>query len=197
MKVTIVDVEVNSVTKGKNSYKIAEVVYASGDGQKKTQKIVDFANPSVFAVVSKAVKGNVFDVTVTKNDAGFNQWSSIAAEGEAPVGDAPRASAPAPAASSNRSTGAAPAAPVRSTYETAEERAVRQRLIVRQSSITAAVAILTHANKSAITSEEVLTLAEEVTNWVFEEKQFKLEAPPRDVSSPKNNFDDLDDDIPL
>ena len=55
-----------------------------------------------------------------------------------------------------------------SNYETADERAARQRLIVRQSSITAALALFD--KKKVDDLDEVLAVADRITNWVFEKE---------------------------
>lgn len=51
-------------------------------------------------------------------------------------------------------------------YETKEERGARQRLIVRQSSLTTAVEFAS-LNKGVKTKEELFELAEEIESWVF------------------------------
>lgn len=55
-------------------------------------------------------------------------------------------------------------------YETKEERAVRQRLIVAQSSITAAVETL-KTTKGSVAREDVKDLAQDYFDWVFEKGQ--------------------------
>lgn len=58
-----------------------------------------------------------------------------------------------------------------SNYETKEERAARQRLIVRQSSVTAAIGIMGLGAGEAGELNEVLDMADTITNWVFENKK--------------------------
>lgn len=161
MQIKVIDVEVEKVQKGKNSYEVAEVLYDQG-GQKRSFKVISFASPAVFKTISQATKGDEFDVEVTKNDAGFNQWVSCT-----PSDGSGSASHSVPSRSSS-GTGST-AAPARtSTYETPEERANRQRLIVRQSSLTAALGILSPGTKEPLDVQVVKALAEELTDWVFE-----------------------------
>lgn len=74
MKVNIQEVTVSTVTKGRNSYQVAEVVYSNDRGENKTKKIMSFSNPAVFAVVSKGAKG----WHDTESDgAPYYNWTSI------------------------------------------------------------------------------------------------------------------------
>lgn len=161
MQIRLIDVEVEKVQKGKNSYEVAEVLYDQG-GQKRSFKVISFASPAVFKTISQATKGDEFDVEVTKNDAGFNQWVSCVPAGSEAGSSANESRASRPAGNSTTT-------PARtSTYETPEERANRQRLIVRQSSLTAALGILSPGTKEPLDVQVVKALAEELTDWVFE-----------------------------
>ena len=75
----------------------------------------------------------------------------------------------------------------KSTYETPEERAARQRLIVRQSCLSNAVETL-KVDKKGVDPTEALKLAERYVGWVFGEEA--------SVSSIAPDFSDMDDDIP-
>ncbi len=75
----------------------------------------------------------------------------------------------------------------KSTYETPEERAARQRLIVRQSCLSNAVETL-KVDKKGVDPTEALKLAERYVGWVFGEEA--------SVSSISPDFSDMDDDIP-
>ena len=73
-----------------------------------------------------------------------------------------------------------------SNYETKEERAARQELIVRQSSLSNAVAILSVGAKT-LAKNDVLDLATDLSNWVFN----------KTTGDSKVDFDSFEDDIPL
>lgn len=150
MQVKILNVDVENVTKGKSRYSVATVAYMAG-GEAKTQKIMSFANPDVFKKVQDYVGKEVY-VTITKNEAGYNQWSSI---GE----DAGQAPAPTAAPTGTRVTG--------SNFETPAERATKQVYIVKQSSITAALTTLQAAG-TPITKEAVVETAQFYVDWVFD-----------------------------
>jgi hypothetical protein len=78
------------------------------------------------------------------------------------------AGAPSPVATPQASIAGKPAAASpRSTYETPEERAQRQILIVRQSSLSSAVALLTTGAKTAPSAQAVVDVAKEFEAYVF------------------------------
>lgn len=119
-----------------------EITYESG-GVPSVQKIVSFANPSVFKVLDASRVGDSFDVAVTKNAKGYDTWSSIGAVGT--IKDTPVV---------NKVIG--------SNYETATERAVKQRYIVRQSSLANAIAL---SPKGSI--KDIIAVAKEFEEYVF------------------------------
>ena len=160
MKVKILDVNVETVTKGKNSYQKAAVTYTY-NGEARTQNVMSFTNPAVFKAVKERV-GQEAEVTVIKNDAGYNTWSAVEDVGTAPAATA----SPSPAASPTRVTG--------SNYETPAERASRQVYIVKQSSISAAVALAT-ANKEKATPAEIIAVAQQFVDFVFDKPIAEME----------------------
>lgn len=179
IKVKHVDVETVKGVGKKADYQKAEVIYDNGQYTNQTFKLMSFSNPDVFKTVSKASKGDQFDVEVTKNAAGFNQWVAIKPlDGDENV-EQPSTGSVVRAASSSSTAVSRP-----STYETAEERAVRQRLIVRQSSITSAIATLSVGSKG-LDADAVMKLAEEYVEFVFE-KVSLFDEP-----------NDLDTDLPF
>lgn len=177
IRIKNVDVETVPGVGKKASYQKAEVLYDNGQYTNQVFKLFSFTNPSVFALISKATKGDTFEIEVTKNDKGFNQWVSASAS----VGGSGSSDSATPV---SRSTGTSGSTPRSSTYETTEERAVRQRLIVRQSSLTAAIATLSDG-KNALDPEQVKGLAEDYVSFVFEKV---------DLFDQPN---DLDSDIPF
>lgn len=175
MQIQIIDVGTPNTHAAKNgrSYQSIEVTYKGNDGKVSSKKLMSFSNPNVFKTISGLTKGASIDVVTTKDDAGYWQWTGIN-DGSSP--------APAQAASSTPATTRVTG----SNYETAEERAARQRLIVRQSSLSASVSILTVGAK-AVDKESVKSLAQELTDWVFETKS---------VAQIDTDITDMQDDIP-
>src|SRR5690606_35187842 len=131
------------------------------EGKVQTKKLVSFSNPAVFKAVKSASAGDKMNVITQKDDNGYWQWTGL--------GEETKPATPAPQ-TATRVTG--------SNYETKEERALRQKYIVRQSSLTTAVAIMSVGAKT-LDKNEVIALAEELEEWVF-----------------RTEIDELEDDIP-
>jgi len=155
MLIQIISTSVETKPTAKGSYQQLEVVFKnlSYQGKVESKKVMSFgANAGAFTALSTAQAGAQFDVTVTKNAAGYNDWTTVV----------PSNGAPAPAGDTPAKANASP----RSTYETPEERAQRQVLIVRQSSLSAAIGTLSVGAK-ALKSADVIELAQQYENYVF------------------------------
>ena len=151
MRIDIIAVAVED----RGKYKMAEVTYKS-DGKTSAKKIMSFgAAAEVFKVLSNAQPGQTFDVTSQKNDKGYWDWVSISQGGVAQA-----------SSNSGGSSSVANPAP-RSNYETPEERAQRQVLIVRQSSLSSAIEHLKANTKKVPTIEEVISVARQFEDYVF------------------------------
>jgi len=143
----------------KGSYTQLEVTYKNltYQGKVESKKVMSFgAGASAFNTLKDAQAGSQWEVTVVKNAQGYNDWTAVVAA----TGVAAPAAAPA-----GLSTGKAQLGP-KSTYETPEERAQRQILIVRQSSVSAAVSTLSVGAK-AVKPADVIAVAKEYEAYVF------------------------------
>lgn len=147
-KIVLQEVIVEKVEKGRAKYEIANVTYTF-NGNNKTTKIMSFVNPQVFKDVQSFSPGTELVVETIKNAQGYDQWSKVSVAG---------AAAPASASS-------APQA--RSTYETPEERKIKQLYIIKQSSISTAVQTLSVGAKVPPTPDEVLKLAQVYVDFVY------------------------------
>jgi len=162
------NVEVLSVSvEDKGKYKMAEVAYKGGDGKVTSKKLMSFNHPEVFKTFADAKQGNVFTVESEKNDKGYWDWIS------ASIGGAMQKSAPS--VSGNPSP--------KSTYETADERANRQVLIVRQSSLSNAVEFLGLNNKKIPSVQEVVEVAKYFESYVFGKQDTPEKEPFEDLES--------------
>src|SRR3989304_5590950 len=124
------------------AYQLAEVNYKNlYDGKVASKKLLQFNG--AYKVISNGKQGQRFTVTTEKNEKGYWDWTSA----EVMIGDITK-----------ESTTVSKTTPVpRSTYETHEERARRQVYIIRQSSISAALGLLTHNKpKETISPDDVL-----------------------------------------
>jgi hypothetical protein len=171
MLINIVDVGSPNTHAAKNgrSYQSIEVTYKNEQGQVANKKLMSFSNPSVFNYIKELTKGAQVNVTTTKDANGYWQWTGIGGDGSV-------ATPESKPATGGRVTG--------SNYETKEERAARQILIVRQSSLSSAVELLGTGKSVA----EVIATAKQFEEYVFG----KDANPTKEV-----NFDDLEDDIPV
>lgn len=156
MKIRVIDVsEPERKGTGNRTYQQIAVTYRDDQDKTSSKNLLSFNHPDVFKYFTSDVKKNdVISVVSQKNDKGFWEW--IGVEG---VSDDLRAegnpSAPEPAAR-------APYTPIRSSYETAEERATKQRYIVRQSSASLSQTITPKAPLA-----DVLAGAEIIEAWVY------------------------------
>lgn len=177
MQISIIATSVETKPTAKGSYQQLEVTFKnlSYQGKVESKKIMSFgANGNAFKALSNATPGSVYEVTVVKNAQGYNDWTEVkpAVEGATPTTGAVAASA--------KTT-----VPTKTTYETPEERAQRQVLIVRQSSVSSAVSALSTGSKSAPKVEDVIAYAKSLEAYVF-----GMDTP---VDTGPTGFDDLPD----
>jgi hypothetical protein len=160
MQITILSAtKEQGTSKTGKPYNYVELAYKDTEGKVSGRKIMSFGDSRpVYELLSKASPGEHYKINLVKNEgSGYWDWTAAAK------------------ADDNEPTtggGSLPAAPragggkvVGSNYETAEERAKRQVYIVRQSSITAALNFLNNKAKSV---SEVLQIAKEFENYVFD-----------------------------
>jgi len=179
MQITFTGQESSFTKTAKGGYSTMVVSYVDEKGANKSWKLISFANPKVFDTFKVAKPNEVYEITTRKNDKDFTEWASADVVGTAVTSGGHAA----PAASTNsRST------PVVSQYETRDERNARQRYIIRQSSISNAIAMLTPGSKTALDLAAVATLADALVAYVFEAPEL---SPKSDVP-----FQDMEDDIP-
>lgn len=149
-----------------------------------TKKLLDFASKEVYPILSQAKFGEVYDIIKTKDEQGFWQWVGINS-----IGDS-NAKQFAPQPEGNPVNNKAPSVTPKSTYETAEERAARQVMIVRQSSLANAVSLLAANGGKKNTVEEVIAVAKQFENYVLDKNQVS--------DKNTNSFSDIpEDDIPF
>jgi hypothetical protein len=169
---TVVQVAPKSATsKAGKPYRLVEVAYTNHTWQDKIEsaKINQYA--PIFSKVAEMQVGQTYNVTKEKDASGYFQWIGI----EAGAAVAPQAAQmgtlmAGPVPKQNQNALASGGTATRSTYETPEERAKKQVYIVKQSSISAAVALLTTGAKIPPSTELVLKEAQKFVDFVFDEK---------------------------
>lgn len=164
-----------------SSFGQLDVAYKNlDDGKVSAKKVMSFGDwKNAYEVLQSANPNETFTV---KNEKKGDYWvwtevSKGAAEG---------------ATNTNNKT--AQAAP-KSTYETPEERARRQVLIVRQSSLSAAVDTL-KTDKAAADGEAVVKLAEYYVDFVFQQGLFDTAKATASKNVQGGLPTDFEDDIP-
>lgn len=163
MKIQVLSVSVQTVPTAKGSYQVADVAFKNLTFQGKVEgkKIMSFgATKDSFGVLATAQKDDIFEVTIVKNDKGYNDWVAMT------KGDA-NASPQQGTSSTNNQTNVGGSTGRVSTYETAEERAKKQVYIVRQSSVGSALTALSCGAKSPPKVDEVLDYAQKLEYYVF------------------------------
>ena len=177
MQISILNVQSTTQTaKSGKPYQQLEVAYKNltFSGKIESKKLMPFgAQKAAFDALANAPTGAVFEVTVVKNDAGYNDWTAIV---QAPPGAAAASPQAAPGSINKGNT-----VQVKSTYETPEERAKKQIYIIRQSSISSAVDTLTAGAKSPPTSEAILALAQTYYDWVMQSPEAAVKQDMFDI----------------
>jgi len=175
-EIQVINVQATTKPTKKGSYIMLDVAYKNvNTGKIEGKKVMSFVNKELFDTLSKAGNGATFTITSEKNeDSGYWDWVGIQASAGADPTNAIPTGAPA---------GKSFASP-KSTYETAEERAARQVLIVRQSSLTTAIATM-KTDKKDLDPDLVMGLAQVYCDWVFQ----------KEADMP--DFTDMADDIPM
>jgi hypothetical protein len=154
--VVSVDVEVK-MNKNNKPYDMYEVAYKDDAGKLQSKKLLAFAIKSGGDLIKTATKGTELTIGMEKNDAGYWDWLSVA-----PLGTAPAAVAASPMSSPTQASSEGKKAAYTTNgnrdWETKEERQARQVMIVRQSSLSNAIALL-KTEKVLPSTEEVIKVA--------------------------------------
>lgn len=166
---TVVDIgiDVDIKKRAGGTYKGYRLSYKAPDGQIKTiEKAMQSLSfyPAVNDTLRQLAVGDEFTVSMEKNDAGF--WDVKALSKGAFVSEtnpSPIAQEGKPSETTGRKSSVG--TKVTSTYETPEERKLKQRLIVRQSSFNQAVDFA--ADVMVLKRDEIFKLAEEIEAWVY------------------------------
>ena len=176
MKVKILNV--NNEDKGK--YNQLTVNFKNlNTGVVMATKVMSFTVPDVYAQLKDAAVDSVFDIKSEKNEKGYWEWKMATPSQEEETKVA-KGSYAAKANSAGRD------------FETSAERFTRQKLIVRQSSLTTAIESL-KSSGDPFDSDDVTKVAEKYEAWVYRDTPFAEVKVKKTAAKP---LADLDDDIP-
>lgn len=171
MNITLIDKKITTApNKTGKMFQTAELAFKNNTygGKVEGKKITEYSK--AWKAVAEANVGETFEVETEKNGQ-YVEWVSLSKAG-VPGGAVGQHKAEAKVGVAN---------PVKSSYETAEERAKRQVYIVRQSSVANAIATLSVGAK-AVKPDEVIALAQKYEGYVF--------------GTGDSGFDDMTNDIP-
>lgn len=177
IQISILSVTNETLTNKKGGTYQKLTVAFKGDKGVQGKDIFDFAAKDVYEALVTAKNGEVYTVSMAK-EAGrdgkeYWNWKSVTKSNGS--------------VQQQQKTGNT--VPTKSTYETPEERAKKQVYIVRQSSITAAIATLSIGSKSALKTGEVIETAKQYEAFVFGNEPV--------AEQPETMFDEFDQEIPL
>lgn len=167
-QISVIQVDRQTKPTDKGSYQQLELAYKNlGSGKLESKKIMSFVKPeSVFKTLNESKMGDVFTITSEKNEkTGYWDWKDA------------KQSAPGEGLST-KSVTVTPSA--KSTYETPEERAKKQVFIVKQSSLSAAINLLSIGAKVPPSMDLIIQEAQKFTDWVLGETKVSLADMPND-----------------
>ena len=162
VKIVAIDHDQVIAKNGGGSYKGTRITYRESDGSLKEKCIHSNAlkyNPTLKNQLNEVKSGD--DVTlVLEKEGDFWNLKEV-------TKGVPQSAVASNGNGGGAKNGSAANASPRSTYETPEERAKRQVLIVRQSSVSSAIAYAA-TQKSQMKIEDVLKIAEQINAFVFD-----------------------------
>lgn len=170
--VVAVDMEATIEKKDGGTYSGVEFIFKDDQGKTQTKNfhMNQFKfNAALKNTLADLVKGDKFTAEMEKEGEFWN-WKKLS-KGVAEA-STPAAATNAPA----KAAGGYQARP-NDTYETKEERGQRQVMIVRQSSLTAALKLLEMQGQKKPTSADVITVAQEFEAWVLGQASPKISTP--------------------
>lgn len=171
MLIKVIKVSEETKEKGKAKWTEVNVVFHNSETGKVDGRIIrSFGDKDVFGLLRNAQRDDVFDLTEAKNEKGYNEITKAVKKD---AGDFV-----------SREVAPATTTPARGNYETSEERAKRQELIVRQSAISSAVSLLAIGAEVRPSVDDVLRVASQFYDHVFQKPD------------PVRALIDMDNDIP-
>ena len=190
MNITILNVTVETKPTAKGSYQQADVAFKNNTygGKVEGKKVMSFgATADAFKTLALAQPGEIYEVSIVKNDKGYNDWVSM--QKAVAAGTPVAANVPGV----QRGSTATPAP--RSNYETPEERAQRQVYIIRQSSASSAIALHGIGAKAAPKVDDVIATAKKLEAYVLNQAKLGGDTGFDDIPDLDPSFDNGEPNI--
>lgn len=195
MQISILSAQATTQNNSKGKpMQVLEVAYKNltFQGKVESKKLFDFGvQKDAFKTLATAQIGQVYEINVVKNEAGYNDWIKV----EKSDGGAASAASTPQRTSTTVSNATTASTATKGTWETPEERAKKQIYIVRQSSLTAAISTLTAGRKTELKPEDVIELASRYEAFVFGNGDVHNVVAQDVVAVP--GFEDLESDLPF
>lgn len=171
VNIKVISVENTFVPTAKGGYNKLEVAYKNLTTNKVESKILmSFGlTAGAYKALADSKANDMFWIESEKkpgND-GKEYWTWLTVAQTPPAGGTAMAES-----QQTKATGF----PVKSTYETPEERAKKQVYIVKQSSLSAAIALLSVGAKAPPKEQDVIEVAQKFVDWVFQEQKVNPQA---------------------
>lgn len=190
IQIQVLSVQTETKQGPKSSYQMLEVAYKdmTQGGKVGSKKLMSFSRTeaTTFKTMAIAKPLEIYDVDLVKGEQ-YWEWTK-AVRNHNPSSSTGDASS---AVNSTPRNGGNAGSVTRSTYETPEERAKKQIYIVRQSSLSSAVAILSVGAKHALDTKEVINVARQLEEFVFGSDTAAV------VNQDVGSIDPMDDAIPF
>ena len=197
--------KVNEETSSGKAYDFFKIRYQDDKGSVKTYRGMSNSlkfNRKLSAALGSLNEGDNIILVFGNNKAGFEELQDVSVIGKGSTGNSSSGDNGNGGSNNVRSgseqMAGKPAGRPSSSYETAEERAARQELIVRQSSLAQAVEVLKGDGKKIPSFEDITSLASKFSDWVFGKKsQAQLDKEAQPAKAGSDIPFELDDDVPL
>lgn len=171
----------------KGSYTILTVNFRDANGKVASRNIMSFVAKDVFAALQVGKENEIFEVEEITNAKGYKEFTSAKSTGTFDTGSVGSSGGPVDSAKHSPAP--------KSNYETAEERANRQVLIVRQSSLSTAVDYIKAVGNVKAKVSDVITIAKQLEGYVFGVSlNDKVESAVKAIQSQRSS--EMDDDLP-
>jgi hypothetical protein len=173
INITVLSIEPKSAVSAKGKpYELVEIAYKNHSFQDKIESAKINQYNTVFSIAKTMQVGSSYEIVKEKDSSGYFQWLSILPTVNGIPANSPAAAYVARASGQQipnpTPVAAAPyQAPPNRSFETSEERASKQVYIVKQSSLSNAIATLAIGSKTTPDKEKVIELAQAYTDFVF------------------------------
>ena len=170
MQIQLLSNQVTTQTnKAGKPMQVLEVAYKNltFQGKVESKKLFDFGvQAETFKSLVVARPSDVYEVDVVKNAAGYNDWVKVT-KGDPNGSVVGTGTTPTSQQGARNVSGTAQQSGTKGGWETPEERAKKQIYIIRQSSLSTAVAALSVGSKVHPTVKDILDYAQQFEAFVF------------------------------